>query len=146
MSKVRKLKKKISLSKIKFTDDYRWDLAFEAIKELTGVSPNAIRRSSRVTPLPAARMMLAYLMYKDLGMTPAYISHQMNKDRTNLYYEISALEEYKQTDPYKSYYEAFSELFYKKLKDLGYCCPCCGALEPLVKGDKPLKPNRQSEK
>jgi hypothetical protein len=43
MLEARKKKKKISLSKVKFTDDYRWDLAFEAIKELTGVSPNAIR-------------------------------------------------------------------------------------------------------
>jgi hypothetical protein len=142
MLEARKKKKKISLSKVKFTDDYRWDLAFEAIKELTGVSPNAIRRSSRVTPLPAARMMLAYLMYKELGMTPAYIGHQLNKDRSATYYEIQALEEYKQTDPYKSYYEAFNELFYKKLKDLGYCCHCCGALEPVMKGDRPLKPNK----
>ncbi len=133
---------KTSLSKVKFDDDYRWDLAFEAIKELTGASPNAIRRASRVTPLPASRMMLAYLMYRELSMSPTYIAHQMNKDRTTAYAEIKALEEYKLDEPYKSYYEAFSELFYKKLTNLGYVCHCCGALEPIIKGDRPLKPKK----
>ena len=130
------------LSKVKFTSDYRWDLAFEAIKELTGVNPNAIRRASRVTPLPAARMILARLMYRDLYMSPEYIALQMNKDRTATYTMLKAIEEYKKEEPYKSYYQAFEDLFYKKIKDLGYVCPCCGALEPVMKGDKPLKPNR----
>lgn len=135
-------KKKTSLSKQKFPEDYRWDLAFESIKELTGASPNALRRVSRVTPLPAARMIVAYVMYKELYMTPDYIAKQMNKDRTATYYYIKVMDEYKDITPYKEYYEAFRELFYKKITTLGYVCTCCGALEPAIKGDNYLKPNK----
>lgn len=142
MEKRKNKRRTISLSKAKFTDDYRWDLAFEAIKELTGANRNAIRRPSLVTPLPASRMMLGYMMYKELYMTPNYIGEQLNKDRTLIYYYLTNFEEYIKTDPYKSYYEEFLRLFYKKLKDLGYTCMCCGALDPVMKGDKPLKPNR----
>jgi len=139
----RKYKKRtISLSKATFEDDYRWELAFEAIKELTGASPNAIRRSSRVAPLPAVRMMLAYLMYKELYMTPDYIAKQINKDRTATYYYLNSFEQYKHDAPYKEYYEAFLDLFYRKVAMLGYTCKCCGALEPVMKGDKPLKPSK----
>jgi hypothetical protein len=132
---------KTSLSKKQFPVDYRWDLAFESIKELTGASPNALRRASRVTPLPASRMIVAYVMYKELYMTPEYISKQLNKDRTATYYYIRTMDEYKDITPYKEYYEAFRELFYRKITTLGYVCTCCGALEPAVKGDKYLKPN-----
>jgi len=132
---------KISLSKKKFPVDYRWDLAFESIKELTGANPNALRRASRVTPLPASRMIVAYVMYKELYMTPEYISKQLNKDRTATYYYIRTMDEYKDITPYKEYYEAFRELFYRKITTLGYVCTCCGALEPAIKGDKYLKPN-----
>lgn len=132
---------KISLSKKKFPVDYRWDLAFESIKELTGANPNALRRASRVTPLPASRMIVAYVMYKELYMTPEYISTQLNKDRTATYYYIRTMDEYKDITPYKEYYEAFRELFYRKITTLGYVCTCCGALEPAIKGDKYLKPN-----
>lgn len=131
---------KISLSKKQFPIDYRWDLAFESIKELTGASPNALRRASRVTPLPASRMIVAYVMYKELYMTPEYISMQLNKDRTATYYYIRTMDEYKSITPYKEYYEAFRELFYRKITTLGYVCTCCGALEPAIKGDKYLKP------
>jgi hypothetical protein len=132
---------KISLSKKQFPIDYRWDLAFESIKELTGATPNALRRASRVTPLPASRMIVAYVMYKELYMTPDYIATQLNKDRTSTYYYIKVMDEYKDITPYKEYYEAFRELFYKKITTLGYVCTCCGALEPAIKGDKYLKPN-----
>ena len=133
----------ISLSKAKFVDDYRWDIAFEAVQELTGVSPKAIRRASRVTPLPAARMMIAYVMHNDLGQTPDYISAQLNKDRTLTYYYISTFPDYIKEGIYKEFYDTFIELFYHKLKTLGYCCNCCGALDPVVKGDKPLIPNKK---
>jgi hypothetical protein len=132
---------KTSLSKKQFPVDYRWDLAFESIKELTGATPNALRRASRVTPLPASRMIVAYVMYKELYMTPEYISKQLNKDRTATYYYIRTMDEYKDITPYKEYYEAFRELFYRKITTLGYVCTCCGALEPAIKGDKYLKPN-----
>lgn len=133
---------KTSLSKKSFPIDYRWDLAFESIKELTGAGPKALRRASRVTPLPASRMIVAYIMYKELYMTPEYISKQLNKDRTLTYYYIRTMDEYKHITPYKEYYEAFRELFYKKITTLGYVCTCCGALEPAIKGDKFLKPNK----
>jgi len=129
-----------SLSKIKFTEDYRWSLAFEAINELTGATPNALRRASRVTPLPASRMIISYVMYKELYMTPEYISHQLNKDRTAIYFYVKVMDEYKDKTPYKEYYEAYRELFYRKITLLGYVCTCCGALEPAIKGDKFLKP------
>lgn len=132
---------KTSLSKKQFPVDYRWDLAFESIKELTGATPNALRRASRVTPLPASRMLVAYVMYKELYMTPDYIAQQLNKDRSCMYYYINTIDTWKDIEPYKGYYEAYRELFYKKLISLGYVCTCCGALEPAVKGDKYLKPN-----
>ena len=132
---------KTSLSKKQFPVDYRWDLAFESIKELTGASPNALRRASRVTPLPACRMIVAYVMYRELYMTPDYIATQLNKDRTATYYYLKIMDEYKSISPYKEYYEAFRELFYRKITTLGYVCTCCGALEPAIKGDKYLKPN-----
>ena len=131
---------KTSLSKKQFPVDYRWDLAFESIKELTGASPNALRRASRVTPLPACRMIVAYVMYRELYMTPDYIATQLNKDRTATYYYLKIMDEYKSISPYKEYYEAFRELFYRKITTLGYVCTC-GALEPAIKGDKYLKPN-----
>ena len=132
---------KTSLSKKQFPVDYRWDLAFESIKELTGASPNALRRASRVTPLPACRMIVAYVMYRELYMTPDYIATQLNKDRTATYYYLKIMDEYKSISPYKEYYEAYRELFYRKITTLGYVCTCCGALEPAIKGDKYLKPN-----
>jgi hypothetical protein len=132
---------KTFLSKKQFPVDYRWDLAFESIKELTGATPNALRRASRVTPLPASRMIVAYVMYRELYMTPEYISTQLNKDRTATYYYINIMDEYKDKTPYKEYYEAYRELFYRKITTLGYVCTCCGALEPAIKGDKYLKPN-----
>lgn len=132
---------KTSLSKKQFPIDYRWDLAFESIKELTGASPNALRRASRVTPLPACRMIVAYVMYRELYMTPDYIATQLNKDRTATYYYLKIMDQYKSISPYKEYYEAFRELFYRKITTLGYVCTCCGALEPAIKGDKYLKPN-----
>ena len=132
---------KTSLSKKQFPVDYRWDLAFESIKELTGASPNALRRASRVTPLPACRMIVAYVMYRELYMTPDYIATQLNKDRTATYYYLKIMDEYKSISPYKEYYEAFRELFYRKITTLGYVCTCCRALEPAIKGDKYLKPN-----
>lgn len=132
---------KTSLSKKQFPIDYRWDLAFESIKELTGASPNALRRASRVTPLPACRMIVAYVMYRELYMTPDYIATQLNKDRTATYYYLKIMDEYKSISPYKEYYEAYRELFYRKITTLGYVCTCCGALEPAIKGDKYLKPN-----
>jgi hypothetical protein len=131
---------KTSLSKKQFPVDYRWDLAFESIRELTGASPNALRRASRVTPLPACRMIVAYVMYRELYMTPDYIATQLNKDRTATYYYLNVMDEYKSISPYKEYYEAFRELFYRKITTLGYVCTCCGALEPTIKGDKYLKP------
>jgi len=106
----------ISLSKAKFVDDYRWTVAFEAIKDLTGVNPKAIRRASRVTPLPAARMMIAYVMHNDLGQTPDYISAQLNKDRTLTYYYISTFPDYIKEGIYKEFYDTFIDLFYHKLK------------------------------
>jgi hypothetical protein len=50
------------------------------------------------------------------------------------------MDEYKDKTPYKEYYEAYRELFYRKITMLGYICTCCGALEPAIKGDKFLKP------
>jgi len=135
----------ISLSKAKFVDDYRWTIAFEAIKDITGVNPNAIRRASRVTPLPAVRMMVSYVMSSELGQSPDYISSQINKDRTLTYYYINHFPEYIKEGIYKDYYEAFLELFYHKLKSLGYICNCCGALDPVIKGDKPLIPKSESK-
>lgn len=142
MEKRQYKKRTLVLSKAEFKDDYRWDLAFEAIKELTGANPNAIRRASRVAPLPAVRMMLAYSMYKELYMTPDYIAKQINKDRTTTYYYLTSFEQYKNDTPYKEYYEAFLDLFYRKVDMLGFTCKCCGALDPVMKGDKPLKPNK----
>jgi hypothetical protein len=141
MSKVKTTKTKTYRSKQVYPEDYRWDLAFESIRELTGAGPNALRRASRVTPLPASRMIVAYVMYRELYMTPEYISKQLNKDRTATYYYLRTMDEYKSITPYKEYYEAFRELFYKKITSLGYVCTCCGALEPAIKGDKYLKPN-----
>lgn len=140
----RKYKKRtISLSKANFVDDYRWDIAFEAIKDITGATPKAIRRASRVTPLPASRMMIAYVMSSELGQSPEYIAGQINKDRTLTYYYINHFPEYIVEGVYKEYYDAFIELFYHKLKSLGYVCNCCGALDPVMKGDKPLIPNKK---
>lgn len=135
-------KRTIFHSKKTFPEDYRWELAFESVEELTGVSPKAIRRVSKATPLPAIRMILSHLMYRDLQMTPEYIAKQLNKDRTSVYYYVNTMDEYKDKSPYKEYYEAIKEIFYRKLNVLGYTCTCCGALEPLIKGDKYLKPIR----
>jgi len=44
---------------------------------------------------------------------------------------------------YKEFYDTFIDLLYYKLKALGYCCNCCGAHDPVSKGDKPLIPNKK---
>lgn len=140
-----KQKRKQALSK-RYTEDYRWNIAFEAMEELTGANVKAIRKASKVPPLPASRMIMTYTMYHDLYLNKEYISNQLNKDQALVYYYLQVMEEEVKKSPFKDYYQEFKRLLFHKLESLGYRCVHCGALEAINHKDLYTKPKRNVSK
>tara|TARA_R110002073_G_scaffold88016_2_gene208987 strand:+ start:3597 stop:4022 length:426 start_codon:yes stop_codon:yes gene_type:complete len=96
-------------------EEYKTNILFETIEEVTGLKKETIISKGRVQDIAIARNIAGYIIHKGIGLTTVATAKIINRDHsTVVYYNKMFDTNYNYYKEYRELYNIVTELFWSK--------------------------------